>query len=393
MNEDIVIWGAGIWGDVAYNYYKKRGNIVCYVDNDQRKWGGMLNTIKICSPIMLQNRKVKVVLALKNEVQAVIKQLEEYNIESYTLFQVKEETYSGQDAFCKMEGIQEDTCIIAFGGGLGNQMFQYALLRNLEVHGKKVLADLKSYSSIGVMDFRLTDVFQNIKLERCTEEQKQELVKKNIQRVGKAHKFIIYSEPCEYGMTKKADLSLLDITGGIIYGLHQNCIFSGQIRKTLLDDFSFISKREKKLQILQDYIMKSNAVSVHIRRGDYLTESNKWLYGDICTEEYYEKAIKYLRKKIGECTLYVFSNDIEWIKKNYCMKNAVYIEAGMFDGYQDWYDMYLMSICKHNIIANSTFSWWGAWLNRNDNKIVVAPQKWINIYKYEDIYPKEWVQI
>lgn len=65
----------------------------------------------------------------------------------------------------------------------------------------------------------------------------------------------------------------------------------------------------------------------------------------------------------------------------------------MFEKYQDWYDMYLMSICKHNIIANSTFSWWGAWLNQNENKIVAAPERWIHTFDYEDIYPSEWIKI
>ena len=75
------------------------------------------------------------------------------------------------------------------------------------------------------------------------------------------------------------------------------------------------------------------------------------------------------------------------------MKNAVYIEAGMFDGYQDWYDMYLMSICKHNIIANSSYSWWAAWLNRNKDKIVVAPDKWTNNDTFLHIVPEDWVRI
>ena len=188
-------------------------------------------------------------------------------------------------------------------------------------------------------------------------------------------------------------MSLLSITGGIICGLHQNYIFPGLIREILLKDFKFSSDHDDKLIMLCDRIVKENAVSVHVRRGDYLTENNKWLYGDICTERYYRIAIEYIQKKVGNCILYFFSNDIEWVKKHYNLENALYIEENMFDSYQDWYDLYLMSICKHNIIANSTFSWWGAWLNQNKNKIVVAPEKWINIFEYEDIYPKEWIQI
>ena len=193
MNEDIVIWGTGLWGDTAYHYYKKKSNVICYVDSDQRKWGEELNGIKIYSPIILQDKKVKVVVAVRNESQTIIKKLEEYYIESYVLFQAKEEVYSGQNTYYKGNTIQEDTCIVAFGGGLGNQMFQYTLLKNLETQGKRVLADLKAYSCIGTMDFQLTDIFHNIKLEQCSEEQKQELIEKNIHETDKGKKFVIWN--------------------------------------------------------------------------------------------------------------------------------------------------------------------------------------------------------
>jgi len=391
MRKSIIIWGAGIWGDIAFHYYNKKGSILCYIDNDQRKWGQILNGIEICPPEILKSRKAHVVLAVKYGVQNIIKQLKECDIESYTRFQAMEEVYSEQDGGIERE-VYEDTCIVAFSGGLGNQMFQYAFLRNLELSGKKVMADLKAYSN-GTLNFLLTDIFRNIKLELCTEKQKQELVEKNAKEIGRAVKFLIYSESYEYGITKNADLSLLDISGGIFYGMHQNCVFPERVRKELLEDFFFTNVREDKLKRLRDSIAEKNTVSVHIRRGDYLTENNKWFYGGICTEEYYKSAFVYIEQKIGKCTLCFFSNDIKWVKEKYDIEDAIYIEEGMFDDYQDWYDMYLMSVCRHNIIANSSFSWWGAWLNQNEDKIVIAPKKWINIYEYEDIYPKQWVQI
>ena len=133
--------------------------------------------------------------------------------------------------------------------------------------------------------------------------------------------------------------------------------------------------------------------SIHIRRGDYLEKSE--LYGGICTRKYYTDAIEYIKYRDKNAKFIVFSDETDRNKLSLLLgkDNIIYFQQEDFTEYEDWYDMYLMSICKHNIIANSTFSWWGAWLNRNDNKIVVAPQKWINIYKYEDIYPKEWVQI
>ena len=100
-----------------------------------------------------------------------------------------------------------------------------------------------------------------------------------------------------------------------------------------------------------------------------------------------------MKDKVGNCKFIFFSNDMEWVKRNYNIENAIYVNSTLFDNYQDWYDMYLMSMCKHNIIANSTFSWWGAWLNSNKEKIVIAPNKWVNLCDYKDIYPDDWIKM
>jgi hypothetical protein len=89
----------------------------------------------------------------------------------------------------------------------------------------------------------------------------------------------------------------------------------------------------------------------------------------------------------------VLSDDIEWVKDNLYIENAVYIEPKMFDEYSDWYDMYIMTCCKHNIIANSSFGWWGAWLNGNPDKIVIAPDRWFNNEDTPDIWCEGWVKI
>ncbi len=274
-------------------------------------------------------------------------------------------------------------------------MFQYALLRHLQILGKDVLADL-SYG-IGGMEFHLLNVFKNIELKVCSYEQKIELIKKNLNEKGKKIKFVLYKEENYNELNevkrKEADISLLNITGGIISGLFQTYRYAEYIRKVLLDDFKFSADYESKLKIVAGNLSEKNSVSIHIRRGDYLIGNNVWLYGEICTDEYYGKAIRYIKEKIGDCIFCFFSNDIEWVKENYVMDNAIYIESTMFDDYQDWYDMYLMSICRNNIIANSTFSWWGAWLNQNEEKIVIAPKRWINECDYDDIYPEDWILI
>lgn len=138
-------------------------------------------------------------------------------------------------------------------------------------------------------------------------------------------------------------------------------------------------------------IIETNSVSIHIRRGDYLSEINQGLYGGICTEMYYAKAITYICNKIDQPSFFVFSNEIDWVKNNVDIPNPTYIDFN--NGADSWQDMFLMSQCKHNIIANSSFSWWGAWLNRNTNKIVITPSRFINLEEDSDIIPDTWIRI
>ena len=162
---------------------------------------------------------------------------------------------------------------------------------------------------------------------------------------------------------------------------------SDEIRK----DFSFPKfTSEKNLEILK-LIKSYNSVSIHIRRGDYLQNRG---FNGLAPLEYYQKAIEYIKNKIENPHFFIFSNDIEWCRKNLSIENSYYIDWNR--GEESYRDMQLMSLCKHNIIPNSTFSWWGAWLNKNPNKIVIAPEKWFNDcvnIDYSNIVPETWIKI
>lgn len=144
---------------------------------------------------------------------------------------------------------------------------------------------------------------------------------------------------------------------------------------------------ETKEYILEKYpILNSNTVSMHIRRGDYINLQN---YHPLQTLEYYEKAYNILNE--SNINVIIFSNDIEWCKSNLFFENMTFIENET-----NITDLYIMSLCKHNIIANSSFSWWGAWLNENKDKKVIAPTIWFgnssNLYD-GDIIPEKWIRI
>lgn len=136
-----------------------------------------------------------------------------------------------------------------------------------------------------------------------------------------------------------------------------------------------------------------NTVSIHIRRGDYENDPEaKFVLGGICTLDYYKKSIEYLNERIEQPYYCLFSNNPEWTQENFAfLKNSLIIDWNL--NKESWQDMMLMSMCRHNVIANSSFSWWGAWLNRNPDKIVIAPSKWFNIYEAADIVPDQWVRI
>lgn len=133
-----------------------------------------------------------------------------------------------------------------------------------------------------------------------------------------------------------------------------------------------------------------NSVSIHIRRGDYLSPWNKGL-GDVCDAAYLERAIAYIRSRVDNPHFYVFSDDKDWVKENMAGDDVTIVDHNC--GTDSWQDMYLMSQCKHQILANSSFSWWSAFLNANEGKIIVAPSRWWAPFEHDDVVPDSWIRI
>jgi hypothetical protein len=138
-------------------------------------------------------------------------------------------------------------------------------------------------------------------------------------------------------------------------------------------------------------IESSRSVSIHVRRGDYVSlKSNLDLYQS-CSIEYYQTAIEFLENKIIQPQFYIFSDDPEWAKDNFKGEKFRFIDN---NSQSPVIDLFLMKKCQHNVIANSSFSWWGAWLNNNPDKIVIAPKKWFkNNWSDTDIIPDNWTKI
>ena len=144
-------------------------------------------------------------------------------------------------------------------------------------------------------------------------------------------------------------------------------------------------------QLILDKILETNSVSLHIRRGDYVSLDYVNKIHGVCALDYYKRAIEYITKRVNPPHFFLFSDDIDWVVENLKMEHpftVVDINKG-----KGWLDMNLMKQCKHNIIANSSFSWWGAWLNENPQKIIIAPEKWTARKQKCDIVPLGWVKL
>ena len=273
--------------------------------------------------------------------------------------------------------------IIKLSGGLGNQMFQYAF-------GKALGADAYDISfynnQSGPSDIRHYELdFFNVSPKIFNQKQTKKYRHNNpfLKLFGIKRKIPKIQEE-----TMKYAPDLLNIKKGIVKGYFQCPKYFEHLREELLKEFTPKNTiNSENAQILAD-IQNSNSVAVQIRRSDYLKFKHKF---HICDAEYYQKAIAYIAQKIKKPKFFFFSQDMAWIKENIlCPFEHIYVDIN--HGKDSPWDLWLMKNCKHNIIANSTFAWWGAWLNENENKIVIAPKEWFSDGETIDILPPTWLR-
>ena len=283
--------------------------------------------------------------------------------------------------------------IVKMIGGLGNQMFQYAYAKALHVRGYDIRLD-STFMQPNLAHGGFGLHVYSIDLEVDSNENLKALSSNGLL----CKIFNRFNIPTKCYLKEKTFLftpSLIKPQENVfIEGYFQTERYFKDIRELLLEQFQ---PRES----LSDYSQKikhsiesaSCAISLHVRRGDYLKASAQSYHG-LCSHEYYQKAMQYLKEYCQDITYVVFSDDIAWVKENMPIENALYVYN---EGQAPHEDMYLMSLCQHNIIANSSFSWWGAWLNQNPNKIVIAPKQWFANAKMQaqsmDIAPNSWIRL
>lgn len=279
-------------------------------------------------------------------------------------------------------------------GGLGNQMFQYAVGRSLaEKNNINFAMDLSGYKNQNPKDtprdysLGIFNVLEKFASAEDIKKYKLNKWEKKIRKILGINKGYVIEKNQEFDeqVLKIKDNAYLD-------GYWQCEKYFLDIKDIIYKDFSLKNPLPEKVKDIEKQISETNSISIHIRRGDYITNKNAQQHHGSCGLEYYKQAVEIIEEETEFPHFFVFSDDIEWCKENVKADKISYVSDGNMKDYEE---MYLMAKCKHNIIANSSFSWWGAWLNQNPDKIVIAPKKWLNNPKIntDDIVPKTWLKI
>lgn len=289
--------------------------------------------------------------------------------------------------------------IVKLIGGLGNQMFQYATAKALAIkHSTDIKVDTielevdpegkftKRHFELGIFeaDIRIASKEEIAPFLKLGSSKFKRELQRRLPFLFSRLMAVESGTPYHPEFSKYPKHTYLS-------GFWQSELYFKDVAEEIKKTFTFGSKITDGNKELAAEILSSNSVSVHIRRGDYVTNTSANQFHGLCSLDYYNEAVTLIASKQSGIELFVFSDDIAWCKENLKYDFPIhFVETNSAHS-----DMYLMSLCKHNIIANSSFSWWGAWLNSNAQKVVVAPKQWIAnaSVNTKDLIPHNWLRI
>lgn len=287
-------------------------------------------------------------------------------------------------------------------GGLGNQMFQYAMARSLSLDCD---LDLK-FCIDSFLQYRMHNGFEldrvfGIRLSFATSEELKKIIggwraHPLVRRALAQKKFKIF-RGSQYKVDSQTGYDPSLISLGSKYYLHgywqSERYFlkhADQIRK----DFFFSDALDQRNLQLLEKISRCNAVSIHVRRGDYISNTKALATHGLCGLDYYNLAIERMKSQTKDPQFFVFTDDPGWVKAEFLTRHPGITVVDHNIGVDSYKDMQLMATCSHHIIANSSFSWWGAWLNPSKEKLVIAPKKWFASGEVApDLLPPSWEKI
>ena len=281
-------------------------------------------------------------------------------------------------------------------GGLGNQMFQYCAGRAISLQlDTDLYIDRGAYSTYklhayGLKHFTLKvdDLPKNlIPLDVAYPVLAKLLpIRPSTRRLRRYVESGFHFDATIFGLNEDVYLE----------GYWQSDRYFSDYESVIRDDFRFLTPPTKKTDVWLQKIRNCTSVSLHVRRGDYVSSRLANQFHGTCSLEYYVQAIRRVHEIAGRAVVFfVFSDDPGWARENLSFDDCPHYFITDNDADKNYEDLRLMSACQHNIIANSTFSWWGAWLNPNPNKIVIAPIRWFIAegISTDDLIPESWERI
>ena len=280
--------------------------------------------------------------------------------------------------------------IIQVAGGLGNQLQQYALYRKFVRMGKEARLDISWFDEVKENNREVKATSRNLELgyfdrlvyETCTDEEKEKLIGSD-GLSGKIRRKLLPATVHWFHESKMYHPEILDFEDMYLSGYFACEKYYGDILYDLREKIQFPPSDNPVNREMAQEMRNCSSVSVHVRRGDYLNQENKAMFGNICTDAYYRKAMEHIKDEVPDAHFYIFSDDVSYVKQHYQGEEFTVVDIN--HGKDSFYDMWLMSNCKHNICANSTFSFWGARLNGNERKIMIRP----TIHKNSQVFQKE----
>jgi hypothetical protein len=282
--------------------------------------------------------------------------------------------------------------VVRMMGGLGNQLFQYALGRALSIrNGGRLLLDLAAFRNDPQRDYVLDrlNVQAEIADARLVRRIKPMGIAK-LRRIVMPSSVAIVRE-----RSARFDPDVLDLTGdAYLDGYWQSERYFTAIADTIRADFRLRNDLAAGRRGTEQAIRGSQAVSVHVRRGDYVANPATNAFHGTVPPEWYQAAMARIAALVPDASFFVFSDDPEWAKANLASDRPIAFIGPQADG-RDEEDMHLMSACRHHIIANSSFSWWAAWLNPSPDKHVIAPKRWFLDPSHDarDLVPDAWERL
>tara|TARA_Y100001968_G_C19448240_1_gene766694 strand:- start:277 stop:1158 length:882 start_codon:yes stop_codon:yes gene_type:complete len=291
--------------------------------------------------------------------------------------------------------VSRENVIVRLQGGLGNQLFQYATGKSLSLRlGVQLILDLNWYTDNSNFKFIL-DRFQIYDSSWAPSKKIPRRIRNILYKLSERISTIGLTLPVLKDIDFEFNHELLTIHRPVLLdGYWQNESYFIEYREQLLQLFEIKGEIDKCNNQLLNKIKNSNSICIHIRRGDYITNTNAARINGVCSKDYYYRALNHLSMHIDSPTCYVFSDEPHWAKSNLEFDcETFFVDINGME--KPEFDFLLMKSCKYFIIANSTFSWWAAWLSNYKHKKVIAPKVWFlnSILNTNMQLPESWLRI